>query len=70
MSDQVTQERVQARIAIMSEAARVPLDPNASARVARAVLPTIKRFAAADVAPGFEVEPSSFTAIARTEIGK
>ena len=47
MSDQVTQERVQARIAIMSEAARVPLDPDASARVARAVYgyPTLNKYA-------------------------
>jgi hypothetical protein len=70
MSDDVTQERVQARIAAVSMAARVPLDPDSCTRVARAVLPTVKRFAAANVALGFEVEPSSVTAIARAEIGK
>ena len=66
MPDEVTPER----IAVMSTAARVPLDAESCARVARAVSPTIMRFAAADVAIEFEVEPSSFTAIARAEIGK
>jgi hypothetical protein len=69
MSDEA-QKRLQERVAVMSTAARVPLSPDACARVARAVSPAITRFAAADVAVGFEVEPSSLAAIARAEIGK
>jgi hypothetical protein len=68
MSDQ-TQARLQQRVAIISEAARIPLAEEACARVARAVAPTIARFAAG-VAVRFEVEPSDVTAVARAEIDR
>jgi hypothetical protein len=68
MSDQM-QARLQQRVAFISEAARIPLEPEACARVARAVAPTIARFAAG-VAVRFEVEPADITAIARAEIGR
>jgi hypothetical protein len=64
MADLVTPERV----AVMAAAARVSLDPETSARVARAVGPTASRFAAVNLALAFEVEPSTFAAIARREI--
>jgi len=66
MSDEVTAER----IAVVAAAARVPLEPSACARVARAVAPTVARVAAERIALPFEVEPSSFTTIARREIGR
>jgi hypothetical protein len=64
MPDDVTPERV----AVMAAAARVSLDAETCARVARAVGPTASRFAAVNLALTFEVEPSTFTAIARQEI--
>jgi hypothetical protein len=66
MSDDVTPERV----AVMSTAARVPLNPDSCARVARAVTPAVTRFAAMNVAIAFEIEPSSFTVMARAGIGR
>jgi hypothetical protein len=65
MPDEVTAER----ITVMAAAGRVPLEPATCARVARTVGPTVRRFADAGLALAFEVEPSSFTAIARREIG-
>jgi hypothetical protein len=64
MPDDVTPERV----AVMAAAARVPLNAETCARVARAVGPTAARFAGVDLALTFEVEPSTYTAIARREI--
>jgi len=66
MSGEVTSERV----AVIATAARIPLDTDSSARVARAVTPAIAQFAAADVSIDFEVEPSTFAAIARADIGR
>ena len=66
MSDDVTADRV----AALAKAARVPLKPDTCDRVARAIAPTVARFAAQNPAIAFEVEPASFTAIARQEIGK
>jgi hypothetical protein len=68
MSDKVTETAMQERTALNSAAARVPLAPESSARVARAVTPTVTRFTAAGVSLAFEIEPSSFTVIARAEI--
>ena len=56
------------RVAAIAAAARIPIEPDSCARVARAVTPTVTRFAALGPSIGFEVEPSSFAAIARQEI--
>lgn len=64
------QDRMQDRVAVISMAARVPLDRASCVRVAAAVTPAVTRFAAAHVAIDFEVEPSSFTVTARAEIGR
>ena len=66
MSDEVSPDRV----AVIAAAARVPIKPDSCARVARAVTPTVTRFAALGPAIEFEVEPSSFAATAHQEIGK
>jgi hypothetical protein len=65
MPEDITAEQV----AMMAAAGRVTLGPESSARVARAVGPTAARFAAERVALPLEVEPATFTAIARREIG-
>jgi hypothetical protein len=64
MSDQVDPERIR----IISEAARVPLAKDAQARVARAVTPSVTRFAAGPVAIPFETEPSTFLVVQRREL--
>jgi hypothetical protein len=66
MFGEVTSERV----AVIATAARIPLDADSSARVARAVTPAMTRFAAADISIDFEVEPSTFATIARADIGR
>ena len=68
MSDEVTETAMQGRIALNSAAAGVQLAPASCVRVARAVIPTVTRFAAAGVSLAFEIEPSTFTVIARAEI--
>jgi hypothetical protein len=57
-----------ARIAMMAVAARVPLAPEACARVARAVSPTIERLSAVQLPLAFETEPSTFTVVQRREL--
>jgi hypothetical protein len=64
MSEDVTS----ARIAVMAAAARVPLAPEACARVARAVSPTIERLSAVQLTLAFETEPSTFTVVQRREL--
>lgn len=66
MPDPVTAERV----AAMAAAARVPLRPEAPARIAGAVTPTVMRFAAEKVALDLEIEPSTFTVVALKEAGR
>ena len=66
MPNDITSERV----ATMAEAARVPLTPGSAARIARAVGPTIARFAAENVDIALETEPSTFVAVQRQEIGR
>ena len=66
MPDDVTPER----ILTLAAAARVPLDAAAAARVARAVTPTVTRFAAERIALPLEVEPASYLAVARKEIAR
>jgi len=64
MSDEVRPDRV----AVIAAAARIPIEPDSCARVARAVTPAVTRFTALGPSIGLEVEPSSFTAISRQEI--
>jgi hypothetical protein len=66
MPDDVTTER----IAVLAAAARVPLDAAGAARVARAVSPTVARFAAENLAMPIEVEPATYVVIARKEIAR
>ena len=56
MPDEVTAQR----IAALAAAARVPLSEDAPARIARAVTPTVTRYAAENIAIPLETEPSSF----------
>jgi len=56
MPDEISAERV----AALAAAARVPLAADAPARIARAVTPTVARFAAENIAMPLETEPSSF----------
>jgi hypothetical protein len=70
MSEEVTETAMQERIALIAAAARVPLAPDSRVRIARAVTPTLSRFAAAGVTLTFEIEPSSLAVIARGEIRK
>lgn len=66
MADDVSPERV----ATIASAARVPLESAAAARVANAVAPTLRRFAAENVSYAFETEPASFIAIARRDFAQ
>lgn len=68
MSEEVTETAMQERVALIAAAACVPLAPESQVRIARAVTPTLSRFAAAGVTLSFEIEPSSLTVIAREEI--
>jgi hypothetical protein len=61
MSDEVTPER----IATFAAAARVPITPEACARVARAVTPTVARLSAERITMALETEPSSFVVVQR-----
>jgi hypothetical protein len=63
VSDEVTAERV----LTIAAAARVPLAPEAAARVARAVAPTVARLAAQPVDFAFETEPASFLVVQQQE---
>ena len=54
----------------MAAAARVPLEAGAAARIARAVAPTVARFAAEKVVLALETEPASFVAVQRRELGQ
>ena len=53
------------RIAALAAAARVPLSDDAPARIARAVTPTVTRYAAENIAMPLETEPSSFILVQR-----
>lgn len=68
MSVEVTETAIEERVVLNAAAARVPLASDSRARVARAVTPTLLRFASADVSLTFEIEPSSLAVIARGEI--
>ena len=66
MPDEVTPQRV----AAIAAAARLPLDQTAAARVARAVNPTVMRFAAEKLALPLEVEPATYAVVARQGMKK
>jgi hypothetical protein len=51
------------RIAALAAAARVPIADDAAARIARAVTPTVTRYAQENIAIPLETEPSSFAVI-------
>jgi hypothetical protein len=59
MPDEIDPERVAALVA----AARVSLDDEGAARIARAVTPMLTRFAAGAIAMPLEIEPSTFVAV-------
>jgi len=66
MPDTVTQERV----AAIAAAARVPLEEQSAARVARAVGPAVARLAAEPPEFPFETEPATFVVVQRRERGR
>ena len=51
------------RIAALAAAARVPIPEVAPERIARAVTPTVTRYAAENIAMPLETEPSSFLVV-------
>jgi hypothetical protein len=53
------------RVAMMAKAARIPLPDGSPARIAKAVTPVAARMAQEDIAIAFEVEPATYTMIAR-----
>ena len=58
------------RIRVMATAARVPLRPESAERIARAVTPTVARFAAENIVLSLETEPASFVVVQRREIDR
>ena len=58
------------RIAALAAAARVPLAEDAPARIARAGTPTVKRYAAENIAIPLETEPSSFVVAQRKDASR
>ena len=65
MSKNVSPERV----AAIAAAARIPLPPDAPARIARTVSSPVGRIASADIALAMEVEPATFVAVQRKDAG-
>ena len=63
---EVTPERVVA----LAAAARVPLTDDAPARIARAVTPTVARYAAEDIALPLETEPASFLVVQQKDAAR
>jgi hypothetical protein len=53
------------RVAMMADAARVPLPEGSPARIAKAVTPVAARMAQGDIAIAFEIEPATYEAVAR-----
>ena len=66
MSDDVSPDRV----AVLAAAARVPLSTESIARIARAVAPTISRYAAENIALPMETEPSTFLVVQHKDAGR
>lgn len=71
MSEARKSETVTAhRVATMAAAARVPLDPTAPERIAQGTTGPAARFAAENLAMPMEVEPATFVAVGRGDIGR
>jgi hypothetical protein len=66
MPDNVTPER----IAALAAAARVPISEKGPERIARAVTPTVTRYAAENIAIPLETEPSSFLVVQYKDAGR
>ena len=66
MPDDVTPER----IAALAAAARVPISDKSPAHIARAVTPTVTRYAAENIAIPLETEPSSFLVVQHKDAGR
>lgn len=64
MADRMSAERVQT----IAAAARVPIDAEAAARVARGVAAVASRFAAEPLDLTLETEPASFVVVQRREL--
>jgi len=58
------------RVAALAAAARVPVPDDAPARIARAVTPTVTRFAQENIAMPLETEPSSFLVVQHKDAGR
>jgi hypothetical protein len=56
------------RIAVISEAARIPIEPASAVRVAGAIAMPVNRLAASNLAIPLEIEPSTFMVIQQGEI--
>ncbi len=56
------------RIAVIAEAARIPIEPASAERVARAVAPAVNRLDVAKLTIPLEIEPSSFAVVQQREI--
>jgi len=58
------------RVAVLAAAARIPLAEDAPARIARAVTPTVARYAAENIVIPLETEPSSFVAVQQRDASR
>ena len=58
------------RVAAVAAAARVPLSEKGPASIARAVTPTVTRYAAENIAIPMETEPSSFLVVQHKDAGR
>jgi hypothetical protein len=58
------------RVAALAAAARIPLAEGAPARIARAITPTVTRYAAENIAIPLETEPSSFIVAQLKDLGR
>ena len=59
-----------ARVAEIAGGSRFTVVPETTKRVADAATPTFTRYAAADIAVPFEVEPASFVVVQGRESGR
>ena len=58
------------RIAALAAAARVPISEQGPERIARAVTPTVTRYAAENITIPLETEPSSFLVVQYKDAGR
>jgi hypothetical protein len=58
------------RIAALAAAARVPLAQESPAHIARAVTPTVTRYAEENITIPLETEPSSFVVVQQRDAGR